>query len=476
MTTRAVALQTRRRAADLALPAGFVMFAVAAALAFGVMIQEPTRVRIAVGSTAGLAALALGRYSPRHLLYAVVVWLTLLGLLRRVVTLDAPPSKADPILLVGPFALGLLALAAIDRGVGGRRSFLTKSVFALQVLIILGALNPLQRSPLGGIAGLLFVLVPTFGFWIGRGLCDDRTLARVLRIVAVLAVFVALYGLAQTLVRFPSWDRLWINGAGVGSLNVHGVIRPFGSLSSAAEYGTFIAVGLIIWLAYSFRPVVAPLAAPALVLLAVAVFLESSRGLVVMSVAAIGFVVAARARLPGLASVAVAAALLAGLGYGIKHIAPSSFGSGKSSVLVAHQVNGLSNPLDPNASTATTHYSMMINGFRAGIHNPFGEGIGTITIAGARFGGVTAGTELDPSNMGLSLGIPGMVVYLLVVIAGFRTLYGRARTRGDALSVAALGVAAVTAMQWLNGGQYAVAILPWLVLGWADRSGERASE
>jgi hypothetical protein len=42
--------------------------------------------------------------------------------------------------------------------------------------------------------------------------------------------------------------------------------------------------------------------------------------------------------------------------------------------------------------------------------------------------------------------------------------------RRDALSLVALGVLVVTLLEWLNGGQYAVAFFLWLTLGWIDRA------
>jgi hypothetical protein len=36
----------------------------------------------------------------------------------------------------------------------------------------------------------------------------------------------------------------------------------------------------------------------------------------------------------------------------------------------------------------------------------------------------------------------------------------------------ALGLLVVMVLQWLNGGQYAVALLVWLTLGWLDRTTE----
>jgi len=475
MTIGSLTMPQRRRLADLLSYGGILAGGSVAALAFGVWVQEPNRARLAVSAVGCLAVLGLLSRSPRHLLYAVLVWLSMLGILRRIVSEVAPISNADPILLVSPLALGLLVHLAWKRGAFERLTRLGKGVIALQALILLGAVNPLQGSIPGGIAGLLFVLVPTLGFWIGRAFCDDRTLAVLLRVIAVLGVVIALYGLAQILVGFPSWDQHWIDTKSVGSLQVEGAIRSFGTLTSAAEYGTFLAVALIVWFAYWLRPLAAPIAIPAIGLLGTAVFLESSRGLVVLTVAAVAVVLSAKARLPGLATIAVAALLLVGLGYVARHVSAHPTGTA-TSALVSHQVQGLSNPLDPNASTATIHYAMLMNGIRAGFHNPIGEGIGAITIAGSRFGGVAAGTELDPSNASVALGLPGLLAYVFVVCIGFRRLYARARTTGAGLAAAALGISAVTGLQWLNGGQYAVAILPWLMLGWVDRPLEDARD
>jgi hypothetical protein len=74
------------------------------------------------------------------------------------------------------------------------------------------------------------------------------------------------------------------------------------------------------------------------------------------------------------------------------------------------------------------------------------------------------------------MGLPGLIAYLVVLFAGMFRVYGIARLRRDDLALAALGVVTVTALQWLNGGQYAVAVLPWLVLGWADRPGAQTKE
>ena len=59
---------------------------------------------------------------------------------------------------------------------------------------------------------------------------------------------------------------------------------------------------------------------------------------------------------------------------------------------------------------------------------------------------------------------------LLILVLGIRCVYKTARRRRDAAALVALGIPFVLLMKWLAGGQYAVAIFPWLVLGWADWS------
>jgi hypothetical protein len=69
----------------------------------------------------------------------------------------------------------------------------------------------------------------------------------------------------------------------------------------------------------------------------------------------------------------------------------------------------------------------------------------------------------------VALGLPGLLAYLCVAGFGLLAVYRVAARRRDGLAVAALMVVVATSLEWLNGGQYAVAFVPWLVLGWADR-------
>lgn len=456
----------------LAGPAGLVLFL----LIVGVAVHEPNRIRLVVALAAVILLVGLATRSAAVALVSLIVWLVALGLSRRLVSELAPITRTDPLLLVSPLLLALLAAAAVRRGAFRERSALTKGVLALGGLTLLAAVNPLQGSLTGGIGGLLFVLVPTFAFWIGRSYLDDRVLRVTLKLVAALGVGTAVYGLVQVSSGFPGWDRKWINDVSYAALNVNDVTRPFATFSSASEYGLFLALAIVVWLAMGRHLYVLPVTIAALGVLVPALVLESSRGAVIILIATLGLLVGAHRRLPLLASAGVGFLLLVALVVGLRHYGPSTYGTGTGSALVSHQVEGLSDPLNSETSTAGAHYGLIRNGLLQAFTHPAGQGLGAVTIAGSKFGGLSKGTEADPSNVAVALGLPGLVAYLVVFGTGMLRVYGIAKQRRDGLALAALGVVTVTSLEWLNGGQYAVAVLPWLVLGWADRPRRHEAE
>jgi hypothetical protein len=340
-------------------------------------------------------------------------------------------------------------------------------------LALVEAFNPLQGGLAVGFGGLLFVLVPMLAFWVGRALCSDAQMRRLFLLLAVLAIAAAGYGLVQTYVGFPSWDERWIqtvtsNGT-YAALNVGGVIRAFSSFSASAEYAGFLAVGIAIWFAWG-RGHRMPAMLAAVALLGTAVVLDSSRGIVVLSVVSIGLMLAALARVRLASAVVWGVAAVAILAFTVSHFAPTVSGNSPTAALVQHQVGGLTQPFNPETSTLGSHFGELISGLKASVTNPLGQGTGTITIAASKFGGAAQGTEVDPSNAGVAWGLLGLLAYLVIAIAGLATAYRLAAHRRDWLAVAALGLLVATGLQWLNGAQYAVAWLPWLTLGWVDRA------
>jgi hypothetical protein len=431
-------------------------------------MQQQTA-RIMLAAVCALVAVVLAFLAPRDLLVTLIVWFAVLGLIRRLVTEAGISSGADPLLLIGPIAIGAIVVASFAGNEAVKRSTLATSVAVLSALVVLGAANPLQGGPSVGLSGLLFMLVPLLAFWIGRNLCDDALFARVLKIVGVLAAAAAVYGLIQTFVGFPSWDRLWIASQGYAALNVGGTTRAFAAFSSAAEYANYLAIGIVVWLAFYWRKAwfATLVAVPAL---AIALFFESSRGVLVMLLFALGMMLAARRRLSLLTSGLVAAACAIALSVGLATVGGSSApATSTTAQLAQHQLQGLANPLDPQSSTLLVHLNLVWHGLSSAFTEPVGRGTGVVTRAAKKFGGNGEQTESDPSNMAVALGLPGLLAYIFVAVLAWRTVYRVAVRSQDAVSYAALGIVAVVTFAWLIGGEYAVAPLPWLAIGWADR-------
>jgi hypothetical protein len=445
----------------------------AAALAIGVVALKLDTLQAAMAAVATLALVAAGFRAPRRTLVLLVGWLVLMGTLRRILQSLAPATAGDPLLLVAPMVLGLLALAAIRRGALDDRTPLATAVIVLSVLTLAGAVNPLQGSVFAGLAGLLFFFVPMLGFWVGRGLCDDGTFRRLMLLIAALAPLTALYGLSQTFSGFRSWDQVWIESVRRQylALDVAGNVRAFGSFSAASEYAAFLAVGVVIWLAFGLRGVRRILTMLAVWILLIALVFESGRGVIVTLLVALALMLAAQRGLPMRGALVGAVALLLVIPVLISALAPDNFEQAQgSALLLQHQVRGLADPL---SSTLPLHIDELTQGLLSSVSHPLGIGIGAVSIAVAKFGGVAQNTEVDPSNAAVALGIPGLLAYLSVLVLGMWSAYRVALARRDALALVALGIPVVLLLQWLNGGQYAVAFLPWLALGWIDRHEHR---
>ncbi len=105
---------------------------------------------------------------PTALLPFLLVWTVALGLVRRLVTYSilGVPTSIDPLLLIGPLTIILLAVSAAGSGRRLPQTGLSRAVLALAALVCIEALNPLQGGVTAGLAALIF-FVPILAFWIG---------------------------------------------------------------------------------------------------------------------------------------------------------------------------------------------------------------------------------------------------------------------------------------------------------------------
>lgn len=402
-----------------------------------------------------------------------------LGVFRRMLYQQNQVSF-DPLLLVLPlFCLLMLLVISIEyrqQLTAVLRESLTARLLAwLMVVFALQIFNPAQGGLVVGVAGALFYLVPLGWFFVGRIFLTAEIMRKILSVFMISSLIAAGYGLYQTLVGFPEWDRFWITqvtrSGTYAALNAGGTIRALGPMTSAAEYAAFLAVGLVCLASLALFRWQVQLLIPAAVLVA-ALFLESSRTVVLLSGGVLLLLLALRQRhamtalvISVLVGVGAAAALLS-----VGDIVYSATGSSSVAVngLLAHQINGLIHPLDSRYSTGQLHLQAIVGAFRSVLSYPLGFGLGSTTMSATRFEGTGMSAELDIPNAFLSGGLLGGLLYAAIIVRTFRAgfvIAFRYKRLTDVMPVAAL---AVTVGQILNGGLYSLMPFMWMFVAWID--------
>ena len=442
-------------------------------------------IAVAASSTDGIrvlvavmAACALGAASLASLeagLLGTIGWLICLGTIRRLMSLMDGGVDYDPLLLVAPASFALLVVVGWQQQRERKTTRLTVAVTVLGMMIVIGALNPLQGSLATGVTGLLFMGVPILAFWVGRA-ANDHVMYRTMILIVVGALMAVIYAWVQARQGFPAWDARWITHEGYDALQVGGRTRPFASFSAASEYGWFLAVACVLALALALRSRSLALYGACLVC-GVGVFFTSQRSLIFLVTGALAVMFAARRGWRGPRAVAAIVVAIVALPIIVGQVYGGQV-QGYRAGLGDRQLEGLANPLDERASTLGEHVGQLVGGLTAAIEEPLGHGTGTVTLAAERANDAewSGSTEQDPSNVAVALGWPGFAAFLAVLGLGLSTAYRQARQGNPSvLALAGMALLFVTLFQWLTGSQYAVASLPWLVLGWLDGRAERGT-
>ena len=403
-----------------------------------------------------------------------LIYLHVLGDVRRLIDVATGVPELDLLLLVGPcMALLLAAPILLKLRV---HDALSKAMLILTVLMAFEVINPAQGGLAVGISGALFYLVPVLWFWIGRGIGSPAVIERLLyRVLLPLAVCAALLGLWQTLVGFFPYEQAWIDATlkNYMALSLGGTTRAFGFSVSAAEYATLLEIGAAGAAAAFFtRRRIWALAFP---LLVTAMLLASGRTVVVKLVLALAVTWALRkkqAMSPG-SMIRIGALLVAGL-VGVSYVAsmwapsaqPASAGSATQESL-AHLSGGLAHPFDERYSTVGIHQGMFLSAIGSSFTAPLGHGLGATTGAATKFTGSSDqfSSEIDFSDMFIIMGPVGGVVYLFVFGAAMRSamLYLQRTKLAVGLAVIAILVAVLGA--WLISGQYSTSALVFFLIG-----------
>ncbi len=449
-------------------------------------VQVPGFYRAGLAIAIGLNLIVLSMKWPRSAAIATLMYLPFLGLIRRLLIDSAGWTANDPLVLVGPVVVLFLfyRLYVLE----GRRmavDLTSKLVLGLIALGIVQVLNPLAGGGLvANIGGLIFLAVPLLWFFVGRAVADDEAIEFLMKAVIVVAVIVGLYGMWQTEWRqgqhLPPWDQSWFDVAGYSALKVfssagaNNTVRAFSTFPSNGEYTTYLSFALIFIFSLALhKRYIWLLASP---LLAAAIFYAGGRSGIALTLVAVVIMLGARTRNLALGLIVFVVGVGAVFGFATVAGPRLDEAAGVSDNAVTQRnVGGLLHPLDPSRSSVLGRWDSFTKGIGRGFQNPAGSGTGASNRAGAHLSDDSKGsqeTDNDVADVFLSLGLPGGLVYLVLIFFTFREVFRRYTATGSWMAFGVAGVLIVMFGNWLNGGMYALSALTWFLIGWATRPQE----
>ncbi len=425
--------------------------------------------RLALAGTILAFLTGLSMMSVKAGLFGTLTYLAMLGEGRRLlISMDGWPAL-DPLLMVGPAMLAVLVVPALAKREVRLDTALSKAVALLMAVMILQIFNPRQGPLIVGVSGALFYLVPITWFWVGRNVLTSPVLKTLLyRFLLPLGIVAALYGLYQSIFGYLPHQMAWYYIAGYLSLGPIEALKPVSFFASSTEHAIVLSVGAVIMAAGFLRGQ----KGNALLFLGLfaCVFIVGSRGPVVRIVAAAAALWAILSPnrstwiLRGLVGLVIGAF---GLYWSSTQVAQVA-GDGAIGFYVDRQAGAFANPLDKKESTATIHGAMFMNGIRRGVAEPLGHGLGYTTTASVKFGSDGFSSEVDISNLFLSGGVVGGLIYLVIVILVARTaLFNWQRDRGI-VALCVSGILLLTVGEWLHGMAYFMSTINWLLIGALD--------
>ncbi len=415
---------------------------------------------------------------------SVLLFLFLLGDIRRVINMTIGFPQLDPLLLLGTLFATCLALPLIVRV--RLTDPLTKCVLALTVIMSLEVLNPRQGSITIGLSGALFYLTPLFWFWIGRTYTTEALMHSLFYKFAIpLGSIAALLGIYQTFIGFLPWEDAWgkaMAKAGYSALYLGGGhIRSFGFSSNSAEYGNLLMITgvCLVGAAFAGRRAFILL----LPVLLISQLLASMRGQILKLLVAVVVMWAVRGtdkrtwirRI--VLGLPVGAALLYFSVSQVSGSAAPESNNSAANLATNHVTQGLAHPLDARYSTAGLHSQMFWDGIVSAFRYPIGSGLGVVTLGAGKFGGrdpgVPGSSEIDISDVFITTGFIGGLIYIFTVGVAIKLALEYIQAGPRTLSFTLLGILISLLSAWIPLGQYALGPFLWFCLGFLAQQAAR---
>jgi hypothetical protein len=442
---------------------------VACGIAAGILSVFPGQERLMLAFLALLAVGGLIVRNPPRAVLVILFLLPLIGFIRRLLISVTGMPAYDPLVLIAPAASSVLFMAAIWKYPQAFKSTLSWLVCLLMIIFLYQMANPLQGGILVGLAGALFFITPLFWFFIGKRYGNFNSVER---IIIALGLICGLYGLWQNFVGFFPFEEAWVDSVRdkYVTLVAYDKIRAFSTFPSVTEFINFMAVVLLLccsklifkdknWFFFVLLGAIS----------LACIMYAGIRGVVVMLVLSTIVVYSVRHyRRPFKIILSVSTVFL--LVFLFITIAGQVEFSEESAPLIEHLIGGLTEPLNPQKSSLLYHLDSLVRGIITGSANPLGFGLGSTNLAGSKFGGINMSTEIDLTDILLATGWSGgIIAFIIVAVTIFQAARLNMRYPGNRRYFLALWILLYFGGHWLNGGNYFLTSLVWLLVGWLDQ-------
>jgi len=416
----------------------------------------------------------LALVSPKAAIVATMIYQTINGDLRRILMAIAGRAGNDPLLLVAPAVMATLFLVLLIKGELHTRSRLSRMIIWLTILMILQTFNPLQGGPAVGVFGLFLFLCPLSWYWVGQHYGTREFIEKLLvQVIVPMAILASVFSFYQAAFGVFDYQYDWYVQSGMIAQALGNMLRPSGFFPSPTEMGLFVSIAaLILWAGFLTKTrMVLTWLIPVLIW---AALLQGSRGIVVTTifVGCLMWAMSGKTQRSWLPRMVLAVVVgFGGLIYTMTQVGESA----DLNPILKHQAKGV---LNPEESTAQAHGLMMLSGVLIGtFQNPVGYGIGSTTIAADRANTAIGDMEVDFSNLFMSLGVVGGVIYLIIIgLVVVRAIQFWNRDRSF-ISLALVGICVSQLGHYLTGMHFTLTVIIWFSIGSLERiSRESMSE
>ena len=405
---------------------------------------------------------------------SMYIYLVLMGWLRRSLISSTGYLSNDPIILVSALVSILFFVRLVLTKKVPNYTELSRLILILLLTMFLEIFNPLQGGIIVGASGALFYIVPILWYFIGLSKGSNRILEKILGFTVFVGLIEAIIGYNQTRNGLSEVEKYWTMVAGGGSQMLAGssVSRSFGTFLSFSEYVSSLIVSCSVsWAMFLRKKYIYSLP---FAIVFISLFISSSRTGLITLLFAIVLTWALQGSTPKIWIPRLLLALVIGLwgiGSGLNAVKDINVDQ-RTSVLVNHEIDGLTDPFAKNASSHA-HIRLITNGIIEGFRIPIGHGLGASTLAAKKFGSELStesgiSSENDYANMFYSLGALGGIFYIFICIKIWIVMIRYWNESRDVAVLALLVLMAGLQGQWLTGAHYAQTMFFWFAIGAMD--------